>query len=118
MNNKKTSNIVRSYLDRCKLMHVSSLHAGKPRSFVGWFSVDKDFNFYFISPQDSTHIKDIEENSSVSLSDVSSEISEFGVGKDGLQGLMIQGNCERLKGVSLVKGYLNFLKNHYYSILP
>ncbi len=104
--------IIREYLDGCKLMSVSTLHNGRPRAFVGWFSVDKDFNFYFISSQKSVHIGDIEKEKSVSLSVVNSEISELGVGKKGMQGLMVEGDCERVRGVALVKGALNFLKKH------
>ena len=109
---EKTRGIIRGYLDNCKLMNVSTLHNGKPRMFICWFSVDNDFNFYFISPQDSIYVGDIEKDSSVALSIVNSEISEFGVGKNGLQGLMVEGNCERLRGVDLVEGYVNFLKKY------
>ena len=107
---KETKEIILEYLNNCKLMSVSTLHNGQPRSFVGWFSVDKDFNFYFISSQKAVHIEDIEKDSSVSLSVVDSKVGEYGVGKSGLQGLMIEGDCERVWGMDLIKGALNFLK--------
>lgn len=103
--------IIFEYLKSCKLMHVSTLHEGRPRSFVCWFSVDKDFNFYFVSPQDAVHSLDIDKNSNVSFSIVNPNVSGLGVSGSGkFQGLMIDGKCERVRGVSSIRGALSFLK--------
>lgn len=107
----KARRIILDYLKGCKLMSVSTLHEGSPRSFVCWFSFDEDFNFYFISSKDSVHVGDVEKYSRVSLSVVSPEVSSLGVSGDGkFQGLMIEGVCERVRGLGLAKGALNFLK--------
>lgn len=111
MKTKKELEIIKKYLDNCKLMQVSTSKKNKPRIFNCWFSYDKDFNFYYISPSDAEHSKIISENPEVAFSIVSPEISKVGVGKD-VQGLMLNGKASRVNGKELIPAYLNFLKKY------
>ncbi|GBE20123.1 MAG TPA: hypothetical protein ENG87_03715 [Candidatus Pacearchaeota archaeon] len=91
-------------------MQVSTSQNNKPRIFNCWFSYDKNFNFYYISPSTSKHSKEIINNPSVAVSIVNPKMSK-GVGQD-VQGLMLEGTAKQVKGKELLIAYMNFLKKY------
>ncbi len=107
---KKVLDIVKKYLNECKLMQVSTSQNNQPEIFNCWFSYDKNFNFYFISPSSARHSKQIIKNSNVAVSIVSPKMNK-GVGQD-VQGLMLKGVAHQIKGKGLIFAYLNFLKKY------
>lgn len=108
--NKQVSEILKKYLKGCKLMQISSLQNNQPKIVHCWFSYDKEFNFYYISPHNSEHSKNIIKNPKVAVSIVNSKMNK-GVGQT-VQGLMFAGVAEQVKGKELLKAYLNFLKRY------
>jgi len=110
MGKKRVLEIIKKYLNECKLMQVSTSRNNKPRIFNCWFSYDKDFNFYYISPSSAKHSKDIAKNPNVAVSIVSPKINK-GVGQE-VQGLMFEGTAKQVKGEELLSAYMNLFKRY------
>jgi len=111
MKNTKTLEIIKKYLEKCKLMQVATSKNNKPSIFNCWFSYDKSFNFYYISPQTAQHSKNLIKNVNVGISITSPKMSDKGVGPK-IQGLMLEGTVKQVKEKELLIAYLNFFKKY------
>lgn len=90
-----------------KLLILSTVDKkGRPWTCNVYFSVDKDFNLFFVSSPNSNHSKHIKDNPHVSFSIAWHDEEDLG-NRKGVQGT---GTCKRVTNASEI---IKLLKNHY-----
>lgn len=96
--NKFDKSVIFNHLNENKLMSLAT-YDKDPWSAVVYFLFDEEFNFYFLSPTDSLHCKNIASNPKVSLTvaDSHQKASEEKVG------FQMSGVASRVKNIIEVK---------------
>lgn len=129
---EKLRSLITEYLQEAKMMHLATVHDGKPWTCNVWFAADKDLNIYWFSSRGRRHSKEAEENPHVAAGIwIPSEPS------DESRGIQLEGIAERLtkpadiaKALSVYAGKIFTLQaikqymadrdypHHFYRIKP
>lgn len=98
---------LQNFLKSQKVLTIGTVdEEHKPWNTNVYYSVNKECEFFFVSPLDTKHTKHISNNENVSFSVVWFDEQNLGDRK-GIQG---QGVCREIQDPQLIAGYL---KNHY-----
>ena len=86
-------------LKGCQLLSLASAdEKASPTCNYAYFVYDKEFSIYFISEEDALHVANLRKNPQVSCA---FHIAPKNWGEN-LQGLRLDGTCERLEGMSVL----------------
>jgi len=96
------------YLDKHSLMALSTCSDNPWVCFV-YYIVDKDFNFYFISPPDSKHAMDIVDNATVAAGVADSRQKV----EDIKMGVQMQGTAEEVSSLGKVEWFFKMWAKLY-----
>ena len=95
-----------SIFEKNNILTLSTIKGKKPFSCSAYYVFDKDFNLYIWTEKESTHSKNIQNNSSVAVNIINTS-QKFG---SELQGLQIRGKAEPASGSELIKAGNLYMK--------
>ena len=90
------------YLKSHRLMSFITVSSNGPWGASVYYTIDRDFNLYFISEPDTKHIKDITKNRNVAcvIADSSQKVT------DKKMGVQLQGTVSEVSGPAKIKQIL------------
>lgn len=111
---EKLNKSISSILDLNTLLSMATIK-DKNESYINtvYYAYNDKLNFYYLSPPDTQHSKNLEKNSSVAVSIFDSRQNPPTINKRGLQ---IFGDCKLAKGIDLIDGFKQY-SIRYSSIL-
>lgn len=85
--------IVKQIIDSSTFLSLATTDGKKPWVNAVFFATDRDYNFYFVSYNNSIHVQNILKNPNVAVTIFDSHITPSG---GRAQGLQISGTCKKL----------------------
>lgn len=83
------------FLNNQKLLSIATINNELPWIFNVYYSIDKDFNIYFVSPESNNHSKHIKLNSNVSFTSVWFDNSNL----DNRKSIQGRGVCSKVTNI-------------------